>query len=231
MLLEETAVMLELPSSACHIASKTLAEFNSLQFTAVYPPGAVLFVEEEDTRGVFIVDSGCVKLTLSSRDGKTLIVHLATAGEILGVSSAILGRPYDVTAQTLERSEISFVPREKFLRFLETHPDFSMHVAVQLSNECEAAQREIRSLGLTRSAMEKFARLLLDWCEGSADSSGRKIRLKVLLTHEEIAQMIGTTRETVTRLFAQLRSRNIIEVKGSTVLIGDRGALQQIVTI
>ena len=106
-----------------------------------------------------------------------------------------------------------------------------MHTAQQLSEKYHSAQRDIRTLGLAQTTGEKLAKLLLDWCDNKSEETPKGIRLKVLLTHEEIAQMIGTTRETVTRLLSDLKRRKIIEVKGSTVLVIRKDELQNMVTI
>ena len=106
-----------------------------------------------------------------------------------------------------------------------------MHTAQQLSEKYQAAQREIRSLGLAQSTSEKLGKLLLEWCALHGETTPKGIRLKVLLTHEEVAQMIGTTRETVTRLLSEFKRKNIIEVKGSTILVLKKSELESLVSI
>lgn len=215
----------------CNMSPVTMEELNAIKFTGVYPKGSVLFVEGEQPRGIFILCSGKAKLTTSSSEGKTLIVKIAEPGEVLGASAAILDRPYEVCAETIEPAQVNFIKREDFLRFLSGHTEACLHVAQQLSEKYQAAQREIRSLGLAQTTSEKLAKLLLDWCRSSGDETAKGVRLKVLLTHEEIAQMVGTTRETVTRLLSDFKRRRIIEVKGSTILVLEREELEGMVSI
>src|SRR5437868_8108350 len=106
-----------------------------------------------------------------------------------------------------------------------------MHTAQQLSEKYHSAQREIRTLGLAQTTSEKLARLLLDWCDRNGEATPKGVRLKVLLTHEEIAQMIGTTRETVTRLLSDFKRKKVIDVKGSTVLVMAKDSLESMVSI
>lgn len=214
----------------CTLGDDALKTLDSIKFTGVYPKGAVLFVEGEEPRGVFILCSGRAKITSSSSEGKKLILKLAEPGELLGLSAAVLGKPYEVSAETVEPAQVNFIRREDFLRFLAHYGEASMHTAQQLSVKYHAAQREIRSLGLAHSTADRLARLLLDWSDASGEGTPGGIRIKVLLTHEEIAQMIGTTRETVTRLLSEWRRRKIIEVRGSTVLIPERTNLEKLVT-
>lgn len=220
----------EKPGTFCNLAPAGLQRLEEITYAGLYPKGALLFVEGEASRGVFILCSGRAKLTESSPDGRTLIVKIAEPGEILGISAAILGRPYDVAAEVLEPAQANFVKRDDFLDFLATHTEACVHAAQQLSEKCQSAQREIRALGLAQSTSERLGRLLLDWAE-HGEETDQGIRLKVLLTHGEIAQLIGTTRETVTRLLTQFRRRKLIDVKGSTLVVIDREKLEAIVRI
>lgn len=215
----------------CDMAPPVVQGLDAIKFMAVYPKGSILFVEGEQPRGVFIICSGRVKLTTSSAEGKTLIVKIADAGEVLGASASILGKPYEVSAETLAPSQINFIRREDFLAFLNTHPEVALHTAQQLSEKYHSAQRGLRTLGLSQSTSEKLARLFLDWCERGGDETPNGIRLTVLLTHEEIGQMIGTTRETVTRLLSDFKRKKIIEVKGSSMFVQKASVLEAMVSV
>ena len=155
-------------------------------------------------------------------------MKLAEPGEVLGLSATISGKPYEVTAETLDPCQVNFVKREDFLRFLKDDVEACFKVAEQLSEKYHNACKEAGSLGLSHSAAEKLAKLLLEWSSRNGDSAKTEPRLKLRLTHEEIAQMIGTSRETVTRLFAELKKRQILQSKGSTLVIRNTGALREI---
>jgi len=213
----------------CNLPPQTVQALETIKYTTAYPKGAVLFVEGQAARGVFILCRGRVKLSICSSDGKTLILKIAEAGEVLGLSASVSGKPYELTAETLDPCQVNFVKREDFLRFLREHNDVCLRVAEQLSEKYNTACHEIRSLGLSHSAAEKLAKLLLEW---SLKNGGvrQPDRMKLTLTHEEIAQMIGTSRETVTRLFADFKKRQLIQLKGSTLVIRNRAALQNLVS-
>jgi CRP/FNR family transcriptional regulator len=215
----------------CNMSAPTLAAMDAVKFTSVYPKGSVLFVDGEEPRGVFVICGGRVKLTTSSSEGRTLIVKIAEPGEVLGASAAILGRSYELSAETIEPAQLNFIRREDFLRLLSSHTEACLHTAQQLSEKYHSAQREIRSLGLSQTTGEKLARLVLDWCEKDGDETPRGIRLQVLLTHEEIAQMIGTTRETVTRLLSDWRRKKMIEIKGSNLFVREHAQLSDMVSV
>ena len=215
----------------CNMAASAIAAIDSVKFTGVYPKGSLLFVEGEMPRGIFILCSGRAKLTTSSTEGKTQIVKIAEPGEVLGASATILGKPYEVSAETIEPAQLNFIKRDDFLKLLGTNVEVCMHTAQQLSEKYHAAQREIRSLGLSQTTSEKLAKLLLDWCARGGEETAKGIRLKVLLTHEEIAQMIGTTRETITRLLSDFKRKKLIEMKGSSVFVLEKDSLETMVTI
>jgi len=212
----------------CDLPASALHAFESIKYATAYPQGAVLFVEGQVPRGIFVLCKGSVKLSINSPNGRTMIVKLAEPGEVLGLSATISGKPYEVTAETLDPCQVNFVKRDDFLRFLKEDVEACFKVAEQLSDKYHTACQEVRSLGLSHSASEKLANLLLEWSCKNGESAKAEPRLKLRLTHEEIAQMIGTSRETVTRLFAEMKRRQIVQSKGSTLLIRNTAALREI---
>ena len=212
----------------CDLLASALQAFENIKYATAYPKGAVLFVEGQAPRGIFVLCKGRVKLSICAPDGKTLIVKIADPGEVLGLSASVSGKPYELTAETVDPCQVNFVKREDFLRFLKEHPDACFKVAEQLSEKYNTACHEVRSLGLSHSAGEKLARLLLEWSSRNGEASKNEPRVKLALTHEEIAQMIGTSRETVTRLFGDLKKRQILQTKGSTLVIRNKAALKML---
>jgi CRP/FNR family transcriptional regulator len=205
-----------------------LQAFENIKYATAYPKGAVLFVEGQAPRGIFVLCKGRVKLSICATDGKTLIVKIAELGEVLGISATVSGKPYELTAETIDPCQVNFVKRDDFLRFLKEFPEACFKVAEQLSEKYNTACHEVRSLGLSHSAGEKLAKLLLEWSSRNGEAMKQEPRVKLALTHEEIAQMIGTSRETVTRLFADFKRRQILQAKGSTLVIRNKTALKLI---
>src|SRR5271166_657951 len=212
----------------CDLPPAALQIFENIKYATAYPQGAVLFVQGQTPRGIFVLCKGSVKLSINSPGGRTVIVKLAEPGEVLGWSATISGKPYEVTAETIDPCQVNFVKRDDFLRFLKDDVEACFKVAEQLSEKYHNACKEAGALGLSHSAAEKLARLLLEWSMKNGEASKTEPRLKLRLTHEEIAQMIGTSRETVTRLFAELKKRQILQAKGSTLVIRNTVALREI---
>ncbi len=139
----------------CDLPASALQSFEAIKYATAYPKGAVLFVEGQAPRGIFVLCKGRVKLSICSTDGKTLILKIAESGEVLGLSATISGKPYELTAETVDPCQINFVKREDFLRFLREHSEACLRVAEQLSEKYNTACREIRSLGLVALGRRK----------------------------------------------------------------------------
>jgi CRP/FNR family cyclic AMP-dependent transcriptional regulator len=211
----------------CNLSPPAVQRLSSITAPSTYPKGATLFVEGQTPRGVFILCSGKVKLSTSSADGKTLILRISEIGEVLGLAATVSGKPYQATADVLEPTQANFIGRNDFLNFLRENGEVAFRVAQQLSENYYHALDEMRTIGLSHSAGEKLARFILDWC-AQHDQGNGEIRAKLTLTHEEIAQMIGASRETVTRLFADFKKKHLLEIKGSTVVIRDKPGLEKL---
>lgn len=226
----ESCVICKLRHSGffCDLPKESVADLDKIKYASSFPPGAVLFVEGQAPRGVYVICSGRVKLTTTSREGKTLILRIAQTGEVLGLHGTVSGKPYELTAETLQPCQLDFVKRDDFLKFLHNHADACLHAAQHLSHDCQTAYDMIRSLGLSHSVSEKLARLLLEWASGGEQTKDG-IRIKIALTHEEIAQLIGTSRETVTRVLGEFREKEFAHLRGSTLLIRNKAALEKLI--
>jgi CRP/FNR family transcriptional regulator, cyclic AMP receptor protein len=211
----------------CNLPRAGVERLATITSASTYPKGATLFVEGQSARGVFILCSGRVKLSTSSLDGRTLIVRISEPGEVLGLPATVTGKPYELSAEVIEPTQANFIARADFLNFLREHGEVSLRVAQQLGETYHAAVAEMRSIGLSHSAAEKLARFLLEYC-ASHGNGGPEIRAKMTLTHEEIGQMIGASRETVSRLFASFKKQQILQVKGSTLIVSNKAGLESL---
>jgi CRP/FNR family transcriptional regulator len=202
----------------CDLHGEALTHFNSLGVPAHVPSGARLFGEAEPGNTVYVVCSGQVKLSCTSKEGKILILKIAMPGDVLGLSAVITGSHYEVTAETMEPTQIKAIPRHDFLDFLQKHGEVSLNSAKLLSTEYKDAFIDARRLALSTSASGRLASVMLEW--GRAASCGKpEMKFNMRLTHEELADMIGSTRETVTRALSRFKKEGIIEIHGVSILI------------
>lgn len=215
------------PGFFCGFSETVLRALNQISHKSTLPAGAILFVEGQAPRGMFIVCSGKVNLSTTSREGKILILKTAVAGEALGLSSSISGMSYETTAETATPCQLNFIDRKHFMELMEAHSETGVHVAQCLSRDYHAAYRDIHDLVLTRSSAGKLARLLLSQSPrpGLAEPD---TWVTTPMTHEEMAHRIGASRETVTRLLSMLRKKRLIRLDGPTLIIRDRVGLESL---
>lgn len=210
----------------CDLTGDALRRLDAVRSAVEYAKGAVLFVEGQPARGVHVLCRGRVKLSACSGEARVLITGLAGPGDVLGLSAVVSGEPHEVTAEALDACRLAFVKREDFLRLLEEHSGAAVRATRQLSRNYQAAHRQVRLLGLSNSAAGKLASLLLEWCARHGRQTERGVDLKLALTHEEIGQLIGASRETVTRLFTDFKRRQLVGVTGATLHVRNPSALE-----
>jgi CRP/FNR family cyclic AMP-dependent transcriptional regulator len=192
---------------------------NGMNRTRLLNRGTVLFTEGDTARGAYILQTGSAAVSVSSSEGRVVILRLAHAGEVLGLNCVLRNSSYDTTVKTLAPCCIDFMSRAELMEFIERSQDGASALLRFLSRELTQLTERTRSLLLPKTASARLAHLLLEFDREST-------RIEKVFTHEEIAQMIGSSRETVTRLFTMLRRRNIIQFTADSVVIRDRGALE-----
>jgi len=212
----------------CALSKQSLDAFNQMKYASVYPGDAVIFLEGQSPRGIFMLCQGRAKLSTTSRDGKTFILRIAKPGEVLGLQATVTGKPYELTVETMQPSQLDFVNREDFLRFLKGHGDACLQAAQHISRDYQNACDVVRSVGLPHSISERLAKFLLETSAEGEIANG-VIRTKLALTHDEIGQIIGTCRESITRTLSEFREMKIVELKGSTLTIRNKAALGRLV--
>lgn len=212
----------------CDLPKEALTIFDDIAQTNFYARGTRLFWEGQSPHGVFILCGGKAKLSISSSRGKSLM-RVAESGEILGLSATLSEHPYEGSAEMLNGGQVKFIRCDLFLNFLRTNGAASLRAAEALSRDYQAVYEQVRAVALSNSVGEKLAKLLLYWCARQGRETEQGIHLKLSLTHGEIAQMIGVSRETVTRLIGEFRVKRVIELKGSNLFVPNKAALERLV--
>jgi CRP/FNR family transcriptional regulator, cyclic AMP receptor protein len=202
-----------------------MSEFESMVTPFSCAGATVIFTEEQEACSVLFLLEGRVKLTMNSTEGKRLTLGIAGPGEILGLAAAVVGYPYESTAVAQFPCKIAALPRRVFLDFLLHYPIAWQNSARMLSGEYKRSCEQLRILGLTLTSSIKLARLLLQW---SAESQRTTLgaRIHCSLTHEEIGECIGVSRETVTRNLKEFKNSELVEQHGATLLIPSLRALE-----
>jgi CRP/FNR family transcriptional regulator, cyclic AMP receptor protein len=213
----------------CHLPHGALATLNSIRQASFYPRGAILFVEGEAPRGLFVLCSGQAKLSANSAEGHSLTFRTVEPGEVIGLSAVVGDRPFSATAETLSPCQLGFIPRLEFLRFLRSNSDVAMRVAKHLSMELHQAWRQSRMVALAPDTQAKLAQFLIDQAGRHGQTTGDGLRIPLNMTHEEIAKNIGASRESVSRILKNLRNQGVICVNGGAIIILHAIALSSLI--
>jgi CRP/FNR family transcriptional regulator len=207
-----------------------LKALDSIKTTAEFPKGVTLFREGETVQGIHIICYGRAKLSAMSSEGKQVILRLVEPGEVVGLNGILSDKKYHATVETTEPTQTNFIRRDDFLRFMHDFPEVGVNATHQLVHNCTCAYDEVRAFSFSGSIAEKVARLLLSWAGDTGAKNGAPQRVRLRFTQEEMAEMIGTTRESVSRQLSEFRHNGYIAVKGSLLTIQNRKALEDLIT-
>jgi CRP/FNR family transcriptional regulator len=194
------------------------------KLNSLHGSGRVLFAEGEPARGVYILRTGRATVSISSREGRVVMLRLAQAGDVLGLNSTLRNCSYDTTVKTIAPCRTDFISRLELIELMQSQAG-AQAVANILSRELTELTTRAKLLLLPQTVSGRLAKLLLEWSnENGSDTS----RLNRVFTHEEMGQMICSSRETVSRLLASLSKQQVIRVTIDSIVICDRGALENI---
>ncbi len=205
----------------CDLPETSLREWNQIRQNSVYPAHALLFVEDQPAQSVIFLCVGQVKLYSAAPDGTTIIYRICNPGEFLGLSEALKRTSYQTIAETLEPCVVNHIRIDDLEKLIRRSPEIATRVTRQLSGEVQAMRHQLRELRFHDTAIERLASFLAAWSKGDE-------RLSLRLTHEEIADMLGLARETVTRTMRELKDRNVIRITGHLLTIVNREALHDL---
>ncbi|HEX7331697.1 MAG TPA: Crp/Fnr family transcriptional regulator [Pyrinomonadaceae bacterium] len=191
--------------------------------------GTVLFAEGEPARGIYILRTGRATVSISSSEGRIVMLRAAQAGDVLGLNSVLRNGSYDATVKTVEPCRTDFISRVELIGLMQQSQAAAQVILRVLSRELTELTDRAKSLLLPQTASGRLAKLLLAWSNGYGSDTSHTVRLDKIFTHEEIAQMICSSRETVTRLLATLSRKQVITVMPDSILIRDRLALEKLV--
>ena len=186
-----------------------------------YPKGSVILFEDDPGDSLFVVRDGRVKVVLIGEDGREVILGVLGVGEYFGELSLIDDRPRSAHVIAMEDSNLLVLRREDFRKRVESSPSVAWSLLTELSRRLRRADDKIGGLVLL-DVPGRIARLLLDLAEESGTNAIEKS-----LTHQTIAQMIGASRETVSRAMKDFQDAGWITVERRRIALADRAALEQ----
>lgn len=189
--------------------------------------GAVLFEEGEHINGVFCIKDGVCKVSKMSDNGRDQIVNLVRKGDILGERSLINNETSNLKAIAVNDMEVCFIPKEEIVRDLEGNPKFTMDILKNMALSLKSADNFIVDMA-QKTVKQRLASTLLSLDERFAKNENGA--LDILLSREDIANIIGTATESAIRLLSEFKKKKLINLKGKEVFILDNQALKNIST-
>jgi CRP/FNR family cyclic AMP-dependent transcriptional regulator len=218
------------PGWFCSLGSAVLADLELVTSTISLPGQASLFTQGDDARCLYLICEGYLKLTAGRAQDRQMIVRVAGPGSMLGLYAALSHGVYEVSAESLTPAQLRPVERERFLTFLRDHKEAQMRAVQCICQEYRFALQDACRIALAETVATRLGRLLLELAHQIGEHlDGGGFRFPLLLTHEEMASMACTTRETVTRTLGQFRKDNWITIEDSVVTIRQPEMLQNLI--
>ncbi len=218
------------PGWFCSLGSAVLADLELATSTIALPAQASLFTQGDDARCLYLICSGYLKLTAGRAEDRHMIVRVAGPGSMLGLYAVLSHGVYEVTAESLTPAQLRPVERERFMNFLRSHKEAQLRAVQCICQEYRFALQDACRIALAETVAARLARLLIELAHqiGEHTENG-EYRFPLLLTHEELASMTCTTRETVTRTLGQFRKEGWITIEDSMVTLHDTNHLQSLI--
>lgn len=217
------------PGWFCSLGSAVLADLELVTSTISLPAQASLFTQGEEARCLYMICSGYLKLTAGRPQDKQMIVRVAGPGSMLGLYAVMSHGVYEVSAESLTPAQLRPVDRERFHTFLRNHKEAQMRAVQCICQEYRFALQDACRISLAETVAGRLGRLLLELAHqiGEQGPDG-SFHFPLLLTHEELASMACTTRETVTRTLGQFRKDGWISIEESMLTLHHPERLQTI---
>ena len=188
-----------------------------------YGKGRLIFSEGEAGRGFFIIRSGRVKVFKVSPEGKEQILRVFGAGEHFAEVAALDGQCFPASAAALESTTVLFFPRAAFVDFLQRHPTLAINVLASFARRLRQFTQLIEALSL-KAVPSRLAAYLL----ALSEQANHADTVELDLTKGQLAAVIGTIPETLSRVFLKLSQEGLIELKGSRITLLDRQQLKHL---
>ncbi len=215
------------PGWFCSLGSAVLADLELVTSTVSLPAQSHLFTQGEDASCLYMICGGYLKLTAGPHKDRQMIVRVAGPGSMLGLYAVLSHGLYEVSAETLTAVQLRPVERESFLAFLRSHKEAQMRAVQCICQEYRFALQDACRIALAETVAARLGRLLLELAHQIGEHlNDGGYRFPLLLTHEEMASMASTTRETVTRTLGQFRKEGWISIEDSLITLHQPEKLQ-----
>lgn len=200
------------------LPEETIEKISQVGFRRTYKKDSIILMEDEVGGALFIIVNGKVKVTRTSNDGREVILNILTESDIFGEMALLDGQTRSATVSALENSELFIIQRNQFLEFLKEHPEISIALMQELSKRLRSADMQIKSLSL-KDAEGKVATVILQLANDIGRIRQGIVEIEKLPLQQDLANMAGTSRETISRTLHSFVKKGLIELEGSKLRI------------
>lgn len=186
--------------------------------------GEPIYLPSQSADGVVLVASGRVKICHATPEGKQSIIDFIDAGEIFGELALLDSQQRDEYAETAEKTTLVMIPKREMQALIRKYPRIVLGVTKLIGLRRQKVERRLRNL-LFRSNRERVIHLLMELSEKYGEKTSEGIGLKIRLSHQEMAGVIGSTRETVTVVLGQLQNEGLLSIARRKIIIKDLAKL------
>ena len=211
-------------SSLKALTKDELLKLSDCKTSYTLKKGAVIFEEGENVNGIYCIKDGVCKLTKLSANGKDHIVKLVTKGELLGQRSMISDEPVNLSAVALNDMQVCFIPKAEIMGYFDKNNNFSMNVMKTMCGDLKEA--DVQTVNLAQKTVkERLAATLLYLHQSFGENEDKS--LKIQLSREELASMIGTATESCIRLLSDFNKQELIALDGKKRILKDIPSLKK----
>lgn len=205
-------------SIPCNICEEHLSEVTCCKITNNYKKGQIIFYEGTEPTGMYCVVSGSVKCYKKDENGKHTVIGLAAPGDLLGYHSLFLSELYPATAEAIEESSICYLDKKTFFKILKKYPDTALNIMSTLGKELEETEERIVDVA-NKSIRQRLAKLFLELKEKYGKKTKKGVLLDISMTRKEMAQLVGTTTESMIRLISEFKREHLIQANGRKIIL------------
>ncbi len=198
------------------LKAKDIASLSACMVLKTYPKNSILLNEGDETDSLFIIESGKVKIYLSNEDGKEIILNILSAGDYFGEIALLDNRPRSASVMSLQHSRLWLISKKEFEACLFRYPEITLLLLKDMSSRLRFLTENVKSLAL----MDVYGRVARTLLSLATEKEGRLV-IEQKLTQQDIASMVGASREMVSRILKELVTGGYISVNRSIITINE----------
>jgi CRP-like cAMP-binding protein len=200
------------------LPQETIEKISGVGTRKIYDKDSIILLEEDSGSAMFVIIKGKVKVARTSTDGREVILTILSESDFFGEMAILDGLARSASVIALEESELFIIQRDQFLELLKVHPEISINLLQELTKRLRNADMKIKALSL-KDAEGKVATVILQLAEDIGKIKHGVVEIEKLPLQQDLANMAGTSRETISRTLHSFAKKGMVELDGSKLRI------------